>query len=121
MNSEAKAFDPEVAWKVLMGAVLEHVTALAKAKLPPQGIFGKFGFGLGFPGEREIHGLLFVEPGTEKNERIVRASVRREGSDRLISNLFFFDSAQEVLDWLQAEETVPLLVKTFQQLRERLE
>lgn len=118
---EKKVYDPEVAWRVLVGAVLEHVTELAKTKLPPQGFFGKFGFGLGFPGEREIHGLLFVEPATNKNERIVRAGVYREGSDRQVNNLFFFDSTQEVLDWLKAEETVTLLVKTFRHLRERLE
>lgn len=106
---------------MLVGAVLEHLSELAKAKLPPQGIFGNFGFGLGFPGEREMKGLLFVEPATNKNERIVRASVHRKGSDCQVNNLFFFRSTQEVLDWLKAEETVPLLVKTFRHLRERVE
>lgn len=119
--SEKKAYDPEVAWRVLVGAVLGYITDLAKARLPQLGIFQKFGFGLRFPGEREIHGILFVEPGSDKNKRIVRVSVHREESDRLVNNLFFFDSTQNVLDWLKTEETVPLLVDTYRHLREQLE
>lgn len=118
---EKKVYDPEVAWRVLVGAVLEHVADLAKGKLPPLGIFAKFGFGLRFPGEREIHGHLFVEPGSVKNERVVRVGVYRNGSDRMVNNYFFFDSTQAVLEWLKAEETVPVLVETYRHLRERVE
>lgn len=119
--SSGRKFDPESAWRVLIGGVLDCASNAAKRKLPPAGIFQKFSVGLYFPGEREIHGVLFVEPGSNKNTRVVRVGVHRSQSDRLISNCFFFSSSQEVTDWLAAEETVPLLVSTYRQLRERLE
>lgn len=119
-TDEKKVFNPEEAWRVLVGAVLGHEADLAATRLSPQGIFGKFGIALSFPAQNEFQGLLYVEPGASKNERVVRASVRRRGSDRVMNNFYFFDSSQEVLDWLKAEETVPLLVDTYRHLRDRL-
>lgn len=82
------------------GGVLQYVSDIAATRLPPQGIFGKIGFTLGFPAQKEFQGLLYVEPRAAKNERVIRASVRCRGSDRVMSNFFFFDSSQEALDWL---------------------
>lgn len=117
---EKKVFDPEEAWRVLVGGVLTRVFDLAKTRMPPQGIFGKFGYALGFPAQREFQGLLYVEPRTEKKQRAVRVGVHRRGSDRMMNNFFFFDSSQQLLDWLEAEETVPLLVETYRRLRDQL-
>ena len=119
-TDEKKVFNPEEAWRVLVGAVVKHLADMAATRLPPKGIFGKFGLALAFPAQKEFQGLLYVEPGEANIGRPVRVSVRRRGSDRVMNNFFFFDSSQEVLAWLKAEETVPLLVDTYCQLRDRL-
>lgn len=104
--------------QTLIREVLRLVREAADTKLPEKGKFIKFGIGLCFPDDEEFRGLLNIEYGTESKTRKANVGVYRNGTDRLASNYFFFDSTQAVLDWLEAEETVPMLIETYYHLRE---
>lgn len=45
----------------------------------------------------------------------------RNGEFRVVSNFFFFNSTQDLMDWLKAEDTGPKLVEAFQQLQQQVE
>lgn len=108
-------------WILLMRVVLQDAAGQAKAKVPREGFFSKIKVGLIYPGDEEIRGLLNLEPGSEKTGRVVHVGAYRYGTDRVVSNFFFFDSTQDLMDWLQAEDTGAKLIEIFQNLRERVE
>lgn len=120
-DSGRKVLSVEERWGLLIPFVLETAVGKAREKLPPRGIFQRIKVGLIFPEDPNIHGLLNVEPGSDKNQRVVHVGAYRSGSDRLVSNYFFFDSTQAVLDWLAAAETVALLIETYRHLGKTLE
>lgn len=104
-----------------MDIVLQDAIGQAKGKLPQEGFFPKIKVGLIYPGDEEIRGLLNLEPGSDKAGRVAHVGAYWYGTDRVVSNFFFFDSTQELLDWLQAEDTGPKLIKIYQNLREHVE
>lgn len=118
---EKKVYTMEELWKMLIDVVLQDAIDEAKAKLPQEGFFSKIKIGLIYPDDKKIYGLLNLEPGSEKTRRVAHVGAYRHGTDRLVSNYFFFDSTQELMDWLQAEDTGPKLIEAYQHLRERVE
>ena len=120
-NKPKKKYSKEERMHTLICKVLEWVREAADTKLPRKGKFTKFGIGLCFPDDEEFRGLLNIEYGTEPDRRTATAGVYRVGTDRLVSNCFFFDSTQALREWLEAEDTVPLLMETYRHLRQRAE
>lgn len=120
-QGEKKPLSVEERWKILIGVVLRDAMEEAKAKLPQEGLFSKINIGLIYPDNKEIYGLLNLEPGSDKKRRVARVGAYRHGTDRLVSNFFFFDSTQELMDWLTAEDTGAKLIEIFKHLRERVE
>ena len=76
--------------------------------------------GLSLPEDAECSGLLSIECGTEPQKRSARAGMYRNGTDRLVSNWFFFDSTDALQEWLEAEQTVAELLETYYRLRDRV-
>lgn len=116
----SRKLTPAERWVLLARMVLKVTREKAATALPDRGIFRQFGTGLVFPEDEEIRGLLFVEPGSPPTCRTVRVGVHYRGSDRVINNFFFFDSTQEVLQWLQAEETEATLIEVCHHLWQKL-
>lgn len=120
-QGEKKAYTIEEDWILLMHLVLQDALGKAKAMLPQEGVFPKIKVGLIYPGDEETHGLLNLEPGSDKKRRVAHVGAYRHGTDRLVSNFFFFDSTQALVDWLAAEDTGPKLIEIYQHLREKVE
>lgn len=120
-QGEKKPLSVEEKWKILIGVVLRDAIDEAKAKLPQEGFFSKIKIGLIYPDDKEIYGLLNLEPGSGKASRVAHVGAYRDGEFRLVRNFFFFDSTQELMDWLAAEDTGPKLIEIYQHLRERVE
>lgn len=118
VDTKKKKYSKEERMNILIHKVLEFVREAADTKLPQKGKFTKFGIGLCFPDDEEFRGVLNIEHGTDPQKRVAYAGVYRIGTDRLVSNCFFFDSTQAVQDWLEAGETVPMLIETYYHLRE---
>lgn len=120
-QGEKKSLSVEEKWKILIGVVLRDAMDEAKAKLPQEGYFSKIKIGLIYPDNKEIYGLLNLEPGSDKKGRVAHVGAYRHRADRLVSNFFFFDSTRELMDWLAAEDTGAKLIEIYQHLRERVE
>lgn len=118
---EKKPLTVEEKWKLLIDVVLRDAIDEAKAKMPQEGFFPKIKIGLVYPDDEEIYGLLNLEPDSDKKRRVAHVGAYRHGTDRLVSNFFFFDSTQALMDWLAAEDTGPKLIEIYQHLRERME
>lgn len=118
---EKKVYTVEERWKILIDVVLRDAMDKASAKLPQEGLFAKIKIGLIYPDDKEIYGLLNLEPGSNRLSRVARVGAYRHGTDRLVSNFFLFDSTQALLDWLTAEDTGAKLIEAYQHLRERVE
>lgn len=121
IQDEKKVYTVEECWKILIDVVLRDAIDEAKAKLPKEGFFSKIKIGLIYPDDKEIYGLLNLEPGSDKISRVAHVGAYRNGEFRLVSNLFFFNSTQELMEWLSAEDTPALLIDTYRHLRERVE
>lgn len=115
------AYDIKEGSDILIREVLRVVREMADEKLPQTGLFRKFWVGLSLPEDAEFSGLLSIECGTEPWKRSAQAGMYRNGTDRLVSNWFFFDSTDALLQWLEAEETVAELIQTYYRLRHRAE
>lgn len=109
----------EIRMNILIGKVLEMVRENANGKLPQKGKFTKFSTGFYIP-DSEYMGFVRIEPGTEPEKRVANVSVYRQGTDRVVSNLFFFNSTQEILEWLEAKKTVAEVIDTCHQLKARV-
>lgn len=120
-QGKRKQYSREERMNILITQVLKWTRETAAAKLPQKGKFTKFGIGLCFPDDEEFRGVLNIECAAEPDRRVANVGVYRVGTDRLVSNYFFFDSTKEVMEWLEAEQTVPLLIETYCHLRERVE
>lgn len=118
---EMKPLTLEEKWKLLIDVVLRDAIGEAETKLPQEGFFPKIKIGLVYPDDEEIYGLLNLEPGTEKAGRVAHVGAYRHGTYRLVSNFFFFDSTQDLMDWLQAEDTGSKLIEVFHNLLERVD
>ena len=116
-----ETYDIKEGSDILIREVLRVVREMANEKLPQTGFFRKFLVGLSLPGDKEFSGLLAVECGAQPQKRAAQAGMYRNGTDRLVSNWFFFDSTDALLEWLEAEETVAELIQTYYRLRHRAE
>lgn len=105
-------------FKIILPAVLDYMKKTADEQLPKTGKFPKFGIRLSCPDDKYT-GILTVEPRSDGVKRVATASVYREGTDRLVSNYFFFENSQAFLTWLDAEKTVVELMETYMHLREK--
>lgn len=117
--AQEKTWDIKEGSDILIREVLRVVREMAGEKLPQTGLFRKFGVGLSLPEDEAFSGLLSIECGTEPQKRSAQAGMYRNGTDRLVSNWFFFDSTDALLEWLEAEQTVAELLETYYRLRHR--
>ena len=117
--AQEKAYNIKEGSDILIREVLRVVREMAEEKLPQTGFFRKFGVGLSLPEDAECSGILSIESGTEPQKRSAQAGMYRNGTDCLVSNRFFFDSTDALLEWLEAEQTVAVLIQTYYHLRDR--
>lgn len=104
--------------RFLIGKVMEVLEERVTARHAQGG--NVVGFQVSFPCPDEAYTGKITLRGKE-NEPACHASVgvHRADSDQLVSNLFFFDDQQQMLQWTRAEETKQVLEKTLTRLRER--
>lgn len=78
------------------------------------------GFQVNFPCPDKAYVGEITLRGKEKEPMChANVGVHRADSDRLVSNLFFFDDQQAMLRWIQGAETEEELVQTLEKLRAR--
>lgn len=119
LPEQAQTYDIREGSDLVIREVLRLVREMAEEKLPRTGPFRKFGVGLSLPEDTEFSGLISIECGTEPRKRAVQAGMYRNNGDRLVSNWFFFDSTDALLEWLEEEQTVAVLTETCYRLRSR--
>lgn len=99
---------------MLIGKMREFLKEKVKS-LPEQGRFQTHSVTISYPGTA-YEALLIYEfdliDGGQRNRRL-RASVRRQGSDKMISCYLFKGAKAECLAWLEETENQQVLKKVY--------
>lgn len=105
--------------KLLVSKTVEVEAENVKNKVPETGPFSKVFVTFEHP-DKKLKGMLSVEAdGREEEIRRVSAGMFIPGEDRVVSNYVFKGTKAEVLAWL-SEEQVPVLIETYEHLKEKV-
>lgn len=111
----------EAQMDLLVRKVVEVLTEKIEKEVPAEGSFERIGVRYHHP-ESEFRGILSLEEDLVRAGHCrLNASMFLLGDDKLVSNYLMKGTRQEILNYLNQEETIPELIGIFEHLKEKVE